>query len=43
MIWDVAAGFALVRAAGGEFSIDGANLDQPLEVAACNGLMTLPQ
>jgi myo-inositol-1(or 4)-monophosphatase len=43
MIWDVAAGCALVRAAGGEFSIGGANLDQPLEVAACNGLMTLPQ
>src|SRR5690606_3275902 len=43
MIWDVAAGCALVRAAGGIFEIDGANLDAPLEVAACNGKMTLPQ
>jgi myo-inositol-1(or 4)-monophosphatase len=36
MIWDVAAGCALVKAAGGEFSIGGAALDQPLEVAAWN-------
>lgn len=43
MIWDVAAGCALVRAAGGIFEIGGANLDAPLEVAACNGKMTLPQ
>ncbi len=42
MIWDVAAGCALVRAAGGEVGIDGAGLDQPLEVAACNGRMPLP-
>jgi myo-inositol-1(or 4)-monophosphatase len=43
MIWDVAAGCALVRAAGGAFEITGASLDQPLEVAACNGVVTLPE
>ena len=43
MIWDVAAGCALVRAAGGVFDIAGPSLDQPLEVAACNGLMPLPE
>jgi myo-inositol-1(or 4)-monophosphatase len=41
MIWDVAAGCALVKAAGGEFAITG-ELDQPLEVAASNGLVALP-
>ena len=43
MIWDVAAGCALVRAAGGRFHITGSNLDQPLEVAACNDRVTLPE
>lgn len=42
MIWDVAAGCALVRAAGGEFRIDGKALDQPLEVSASNGTAPLP-
>lgn len=42
MIWDVAAGCALVRAAGGDFRIIGDRLDQPLEVAAGNGLVALP-
>jgi myo-inositol-1(or 4)-monophosphatase len=42
MIWDVAAGCALVKAAGGEYRIDGAKLDQPLEVAACNARAPLP-
>lgn len=42
MIWDVAAGCALVKAAGGEYRIDGAALDQPLEVAAGNGKLPLP-
>jgi myo-inositol-1(or 4)-monophosphatase len=42
MIWDVAAGCALVQAAGGEFRIDGAALDQPLEVTAANGRTALP-
>jgi myo-inositol-1(or 4)-monophosphatase len=42
MIWDVAAGCALVEAAGGAFHIDGAALDQPLEVSACNGVTPLP-
>jgi myo-inositol-1(or 4)-monophosphatase len=41
MIWDVAAGCALVKAAGGQFSIQG-GLDQPLEVAAGNGAVALP-
>lgn len=42
MIWDVAAGCALVKAAGGEYRIDGAALDQPLEVAAGNARTPLP-
>jgi myo-inositol-1(or 4)-monophosphatase len=42
MIWDVAAGCALVKAAGGVFRIEGERLDQPLEVAAGNGLAPLP-
>lgn len=43
MIWDVAAGCALVKAAGGEFRISGAALDQPLEVAAANNRAPLPR
>jgi myo-inositol-1(or 4)-monophosphatase len=44
MIWDVAAGCALVRAAGGEFRIGAeGGLDQPLEVAAGNAHAPLPQ
>jgi myo-inositol-1(or 4)-monophosphatase len=43
MIWDVAAGCALVAAAGGEFHIGAGPLDQPLEVAAANKLITLPE
>jgi myo-inositol-1(or 4)-monophosphatase len=43
MIWDVAAGCALVKAAGGAFKIEGPSLDQPLEVAAGNGLGALPE
>ncbi len=44
MIWDIAAGCALVKAAGGEFRISAENgLDQPLEVAAGNARVTLPQ
>lgn len=42
MIWDVAAGCALVEAAGGKVRIEGAALDQPLEVAASNGSAPLP-
>lgn len=42
MIWDVAGGCALVKAAGGVFRIEGAALDQPLEVAAANGKAPLP-
>lgn len=42
MIWDVAAGCALVKAAGGEFRIGGDALDQPLEVSAGNGRVALP-
>jgi myo-inositol-1(or 4)-monophosphatase len=43
MIWDVAGGCALVKAAGGEFSINGEALDKPLEVAAGNGRVVLPK
>lgn len=42
MIWDVAAGCALVKAAGGDYRIDGAALDQPLEVSAGNAKTPLP-
>jgi len=42
MIWDVAAGCALVKAAGGEYHIGGDALDQPLEVAAGNARVPLP-
>ncbi len=42
MIWDVAAGCALVKAAGGEYHIGGDELDRPLEVAAGNGRVALP-
>lgn len=43
MIWDVAAGCALVRAAGGVFEIVAPDLDHPLEVAAGNGRSPLPE
>ena len=43
MIWDVAGGCALVKAAGGEFRISGEALDQPLEVAAGNSYVALPE
>lgn len=43
MIWDVAAGCALVLAAGGACRIEGTDLDGPLEVSACNGYVTLPE
>jgi myo-inositol-1(or 4)-monophosphatase len=43
MIWDVAGGCALVKAAGGEFRIGGAGLDQPLEVTAGNARVPLPE
>jgi myo-inositol-1(or 4)-monophosphatase len=43
MIWDVAAGCALVKAAGGDFYIGAEQgLDRPLEVAAWNGRAPLP-
>ncbi|MGE0597099.1 MAG: inositol monophosphatase [Hyphomonadaceae bacterium] len=41
MIWDIAGGCALVRAAGGLVRIEGV-LDAPLEVAASNGRAPLP-
>lgn len=43
MIWDVAAGCALVQAAGGRFRIESEALDRPLEVSACNANVTLPE
>lgn len=42
MIWDVAAGCALVKAAGGVIRIEGEALDKPLEVSAANGCAPLP-
>jgi myo-inositol-1(or 4)-monophosphatase len=41
MIWDIAGGCALVKAAGGEVRIEGVP-DAPLEVAAGNGRLPLP-
>lgn len=43
MIWDVAAGCALVRAAGGEFRLDGESLDHPLEASASNARAPMPE
>jgi myo-inositol-1(or 4)-monophosphatase len=43
MIWDVAGGCALVKAAGGLVRIEGGALDQPLEVTASNGKTLLPE
>ena len=43
MIWDVAGGCALVKAAGGKISISGPSLDQPLDVAAANARVALPE
>jgi myo-inositol-1(or 4)-monophosphatase len=42
MIWDVAAGCALVKAAGGAYRFSGESLDAPLEVAASNNMGELP-
>lgn len=42
MIWDVAAGCALVKAAGGIIRIEGEALDRPLEVSASNRKAPLP-
>ncbi|MES1158371.1 MAG: inositol monophosphatase [Terricaulis silvestris] len=42
-IWDVAAGCALVKAAGGIARIDGPSIDAPLEVVAGNGRAPLPE
>lgn len=43
MIWDVAAGCALVKAAGGDFQISAENgLDRPLDVVAWNQRVPLP-
>lgn len=42
MLWDVAAGCALVRAAGGRARIEGNALDQPLNVTADNGVLAWP-
>lgn len=43
MIWDVAAGCALVKAAGGDYRIGAENgLDRPLDVVAWNQRVPLP-
>lgn len=42
MLWDVAAGAALVGAAGGQMRIAGPALDQPLDVMADNGRLAWP-
>lgn len=40
MLWDVAAGCALVEAAGGRIRLIGARLDKPLIVAASNAALS---
>ncbi|MBL8551834.1 MAG: inositol monophosphatase [Hyphomonadaceae bacterium] len=42
MLWDVAAGCALVEAAGGVVRIEGERLEGPLDVAATNGKAPSP-
>jgi myo-inositol-1(or 4)-monophosphatase len=42
MLWDVAAGCALVEAAGGFVRIEGAKLEGPLDVVATNGEAPAP-
>jgi myo-inositol-1(or 4)-monophosphatase len=39
MLWDVAAGCALVEAAGGRARLAGVALDKPLLVAASNAAL----
>ena len=43
MIWDIAAGLAIVEGAGGEFIIDNKNFNMPLKVIATNGLISLKE
>lgn len=40
MMWDVAAGLALVEAAGGRIKIEGLAADQPLTVSASNAALS---
>jgi myo-inositol-1(or 4)-monophosphatase len=39
MLWDVAAGCALVEAAGGRAFLEGPALDRPLNVRAANPIL----
>ena len=39
MIWDVAAGLAIVEGAGGEFRINKQDYNYPIEVIASNNLI----
>ncbi|MGB3625541.1 MAG: inositol monophosphatase family protein, partial [Henriciella sp.] len=39
MLWDIAAGCALVEAAGGKVSLDMTALDAPMNVTAWNGTL----
>ncbi|MGB6976481.1 MAG: inositol monophosphatase family protein [Gammaproteobacteria bacterium] len=41
LFWDVAAGCALVKAAGGQYQIEGDRFKSPLKVVATNGLVDL--
>lgn len=42
MIWDVAGGVAIVRAAGGTATLDGQDLHAPYDVTATNGGVAAP-
>ena len=41
MIWDVAAGIAIVKAAGGEVDFSKGSIDNSLNVSALNGLLSI--
>jgi len=41
MLWDVAAGLAIVKGAGGEFDIKQGNAEHAVNVVACNGLINM--
>ena len=40
MIWDVAAGLAILKGAGGDYELDQVDINRPLKVIATNGLIS---
>jgi len=41
MLWDVAAGLAIVKGAGGEYDIENGNAEHAVNIFACNGLVNM--